>query len=79
MSETNTFGIYQCNKCGHLVPIEQEVFCRECKKGEMLYIGKIFIKTITKYHNPKKQLNAGKAHKEGLLELPTNSAKEKEL
>ena len=39
MSTQESYEVWQCNHCGHVVEKEEEVTCWKCGKGEMIYQG----------------------------------------
>ena len=39
------YGIHRCEKCGHLVPQEEEVKCWSCGEGDMAYVGEIIMRS----------------------------------
>ena len=36
-SESNVEGFFKCSHCGSVMDIEEETYCWDCGKGEMIY------------------------------------------
>lgn len=54
------YPVYQCNHCSHLVPLEEEVLCWQCGKGEMTFLGGIIMKedSLPEYEENEKSKKA---------------------